>query len=152
MCLITFVTGLKEPLGSSIRAMRPDSLATALAYCIKEQNIYYTQTRPSTYPRYNRQVHTYNTPFYKNFPNRITFNQPRPFISNPRNNSRFEINNESPSNTFRSNPYPNSISNQHQVPFNRNSQYSPLSMAPYQNSFRQFPHQTNMQSIKQPTP
>ncbi|KAJ8961596.1 hypothetical protein NQ317_003912 [Molorchus minor] len=37
--LVTFLAGLKEPLGSTIRAMRPDSLATAIQYIVEENNI-----------------------------------------------------------------------------------------------------------------
>lgn len=44
MCLNTFLSGLREPLGSTIRAMKPETLATAYAYCIKEQNIFYTKS------------------------------------------------------------------------------------------------------------
>lgn len=45
MCLNSFLTNLREPLGASIRAMRPESLATALSFCIKEQNIFYGQVK-----------------------------------------------------------------------------------------------------------
>lgn len=47
MCLNNFLTGLREPLGSSIRAMRPDTLAIAFSYCIKEQNIFYMKNEPT---------------------------------------------------------------------------------------------------------
>lgn len=39
--LKTFLAGLKEPLGTTIRAMRPPDLATALNYIKEEQNIQY---------------------------------------------------------------------------------------------------------------
>lgn len=48
MCLNAFLSDLKEPLGATIRAMKPDSLATAFANCIKEQNI--------SYARYDKSV------------------------------------------------------------------------------------------------
>lgn len=41
MCLNTFLAGLKEPLGSMIRAMQPQSLAEAFSNCMKEQNMMY---------------------------------------------------------------------------------------------------------------
>lgn len=41
MCLNTFLTGLREPLGSTIRAMKPSSLSEAFVFCTKEQNISY---------------------------------------------------------------------------------------------------------------
>lgn len=58
MCLNSFLTGLKEPLGSRIRTMQPQSLAIAPSFCIKEQNIYYQRNRQqqrNQYKPYNRQ-------------------------------------------------------------------------------------------------
>lgn len=37
----TFLAGLKEPLGSAIRAMRPDNLQTALTYINEKNNVRY---------------------------------------------------------------------------------------------------------------
>ncbi|KAJ8961595.1 hypothetical protein NQ317_003911 [Molorchus minor] len=48
--LVTFLAGLKEPLGSTIRAMRPDSLATAIQYIVEENNIRYLQR-----PQFNNE-------------------------------------------------------------------------------------------------
>lgn len=45
MCLHTFLSGLKEPLGATIRAMNPSSLSAAFSCCIKEQNIAYISFR-----------------------------------------------------------------------------------------------------------
>lgn len=41
--LVTFLAGLKEPLGSTIRAMRPKCLATAMQFIVEENNIRYLQ-------------------------------------------------------------------------------------------------------------
>lgn len=41
--LTTFLAGLREPLGSTIRAMRPVDLATAIQYIQEENNIRYLQ-------------------------------------------------------------------------------------------------------------
>lgn len=43
--LKTFLAGLKEPLGSTIRAMRPETLPAALQYIKEESNIMYLQKR-----------------------------------------------------------------------------------------------------------
>lgn len=43
MCLNTFLSGLKEPLGSTIRSMKPKNLAEALSFCLQEQNCHYFQ-------------------------------------------------------------------------------------------------------------
>lgn len=44
MCLNAFLSGLREPMGSIVRAMQPVSLPSAFEYCIKEQNIHYLKT------------------------------------------------------------------------------------------------------------
>lgn len=41
MCLNTFLSGLREPLGSTIRAMKPTTLSEGFNLCLKEQNISY---------------------------------------------------------------------------------------------------------------
>ena len=41
--LTTFLAGLKEPLGATIRAMRPSNLASAIQYIQEENNIRYLQ-------------------------------------------------------------------------------------------------------------
>lgn len=65
MCLNTFLSGLREPLGSSIRAMKPDTLPIAFSYCITEQNMFYIRQenrnilkRQETHRQYNSQ-HSY---------------------------------------------------------------------------------------------
>lgn len=101
MCLNIFLTGLREPLGSTIRAMRPDSLPVAFTYCIQEQNIFYiktdinkssTPTRNMPMPnppnkfinhpqqtfRQNRQFTQQNRPFSQN----QVFSQQKPFFQN----------------------------------------------------------------------
>lgn len=71
MCLNAFLTGLKEPLGATIRAMRPDNLSTALAYCVKEQNITTSKQVIRPYKPYQpRQIPFYNQ-YYQNFQNKI---------------------------------------------------------------------------------
>lgn len=55
MCLNTFLAGLREPMGSMIRAMQPSSLTEAFTHCLKEQNMAYlrkgsTQNSYSTVP------------------------------------------------------------------------------------------------------
>lgn len=71
MCLNTFLSGLKEPLGSSIRAMKPDTLPIAFSYCVTEQNMFYIKQenrnlvkRQDNQRQYNSQVHShYREPF-----------------------------------------------------------------------------------------
>lgn len=78
-----FLAGLKEPLGSAIRAMRPDDLATARQYIITENNIRYLQ-RPHIE---NKKPHNNNQNF--NFPknqNNQNFNFPNNYNFIPQNN------------------------------------------------------------------
>lgn len=65
MCLNSFLSGLREPIGSTVRAMRPESLNIALDYCIKEQNINYlqTDTTRSKYSKY--KIYSKNGPYNK---------------------------------------------------------------------------------------
>lgn len=46
-----FVRGLKEPLGSRIRCMRPDSIETALQFVQEELNVLYLQQRNDSLPK-----------------------------------------------------------------------------------------------------
>lgn len=61
MCLNSFLSGLREPMGSMVRAMRPNSLSVALDYCIREQNIHYMRTDRNKimYPQYKQQYRNY---------------------------------------------------------------------------------------------
>lgn len=62
MCLNSFLSGLKEPLGSRIRTMQPNSLPTAFAFCIKEQNISYQRRSyrgQSNYPNYSNKSYNH---------------------------------------------------------------------------------------------
>lgn len=68
MCLNTFLAGLKEPLGSTIRAMRPESLPVAFSYCIKEQNISYTKHESPSFPKLKPVFPQLSLPSFKSTP------------------------------------------------------------------------------------
>ena len=91
--LNVFLSGLKEPLGSTIRAMRPTDLATARQFIISENNIRHLQkphiqlpTKQRENPRFTHHNHSQNrhiTPFYANqstnqFPSQPININPRP--------------------------------------------------------------------------
>lgn len=115
MSLNIFLSGLREPLGSTIRAMRPSSLAQALNYCLEEQNthyIRYSQSSKVTSPpgkfvpqkQYspNQSLHNNNSNIQPNRPNiinqtyRPNFNN-QPFRPNFNNqNYRPNFNNPQP--------------------------------------------------------
>lgn len=65
MCLNSFLSGLREPMGSTVRAMRPESLAIALDYCIREQNINYLQTDANKYGYSRNRTYPKNGPYNK---------------------------------------------------------------------------------------
>lgn len=60
MCLDVFLSGLREPLGSTVRASQPNNLTDAYAFCIKEQNILYIKNKPfQNYINYNQPRYNY---------------------------------------------------------------------------------------------
>lgn len=86
--LKTFLAGLKEPLGPTIRAMRPTTLAQALQFIHEEDNIKYLQRSNQTNnvivkkPIHNHPQNYFNPQFQQNYsqPRPLTFpQQQRPF-------------------------------------------------------------------------
>lgn len=103
MALNVFLTGLREPLGAIIRAMRPEDLCTALNYCQKEQNITFNKSyrfNSNPYPKPHSTQNPYNSMQMQRFQNspiayhRQRYTQPNPhytqnqpsFSQNPFNN------------------------------------------------------------------
>lgn len=84
LALKTFLSGLREPLGTTIRCMRPINLAQALQFVTQENNTHYFQNQPRSGPMF-QQGHT-NRPrptFPKSFPNvQPSINSFRPTLSN----------------------------------------------------------------------
>lgn len=119
MSLNSLLIGLREPLGSIIRASKPDTLANAFSLCIKEQNIYYMRTdiprynrpynqnksfeRTNTSDYYNSRQHPYNSqqtiPYQNQIKRSPSFNQ-NPFRG-PSNNS---YNNNYNNNNYKQEP------------------------------------------------
>lgn len=143
MCLNTFLSGLREPLGSSIRAMQPKSIASALSFCLKEQNIYYRQSTFFKQPYksdYSRNPQQYNQ----------TFNQqhrPNNQIMNYPTKRKFEATETKFSKNYQTNPSPKRE--------NFNSGYSNYSRNTFikQSPSSQFriSKQNEMHNIEQPT-
>ena len=117
MCLGVFLTGLKEPLGSTIRAMKPENLAVAFSNCVEEQNISYMRynnanfTKPNTqtnkpHPNQNRnnfqKTHYSNNNFSRNnFPN--NFQRNNNFQRQPQTNNNFPQNQSRQNNQWQQN-------------------------------------------------
>ncbi|KAJ8913256.1 hypothetical protein NQ315_012874 [Exocentrus adspersus] len=95
--LKTFLAALKEPFGSTIRAMRPTTLAQALQFITEEDNIRYLQKpmQPNVIKKLNNQHNqNYFLPNYSQNSNHsrpMTFQQPKPVITfqQPVNFSQF---------------------------------------------------------------
>lgn len=102
LTLQAFLRGLKEPLGSRIRCMRPETIEKALEFVHEESNILYLQKRNELIPdrKTNSQSHN-NQPFkppFNNFaspkhsdfymnmpgPSRANFNAPHNFGQMPK--------------------------------------------------------------------
>lgn len=81
MCLNTFLTGIKEPLGSTIRAMKPSTLPEAFSFCIKEQNTFYLKYSAST-----SNPGTYFRTTYSNPPAQKTNYQQNAYTFRPNQN------------------------------------------------------------------
>jgi hypothetical protein len=116
MALNVFLSGLEEPLGSTVRSMLPSTLAIPFSYCIKEQNISYArptpripqpivirnqphsrpqpynQTRFQNFNKYRNQNHynpNYRRPFQNSRPNNFSNNQRQSSFFNNQNNSKY---------------------------------------------------------------
>lgn len=76
MCLSTFLAGLREPIGSMIRAWQPKTINEAFSLCMTEQNMHYLKNKTQTH-----------VPAVT--PNRILYQQPfpnlvrQPYINQP---------------------------------------------------------------------
>lgn len=134
MCLNTFLSGLREPLGSTIRAMRPSKLPDALKFCLQEQNSIYfqnrQQSRPPTFSNYNPiQSYQQRQPSSRTLPTSF-----RQHFTNPQYRQ-----------TFNRQPYFGNVSYDHQPFFNQTTNYpQPSSIwANYNRPRTSFPSQAN---------
>lgn len=75
----SFVRGLKEPLGSRIRCMRPVTIEKALEYVQEELNTMYLQQRNDFLPKNNMSSNYHKLPVHNPMPNAHV---PRPFVFN----------------------------------------------------------------------
>lgn len=77
MGLKAFLTGFKEPLGCTIRAMRPETRTIALSNWVKEQNIFYHGNEPNNKFRINTNNNIKPNPYKPpNFPQPNVFKYP----------------------------------------------------------------------------
>lgn len=83
LALKTFLSGLKEPLGTTIRCMRPQSLMQAFQFVSEEHNVNYfqnqTKSSANTFKNNNNfKANNHANNFHSNFTNRPFFNQQNP--------------------------------------------------------------------------
>jgi hypothetical protein len=101
MGLAVFVSNLRDPLGSMVRAMRPADLPTARSYCLKEQNTVYMRnkvfgagqtiqnyTKPPIPPRVQMHKPSYDINHPRPIHNNQFYNQNSSFYP-PRNNNQY---------------------------------------------------------------
>lgn len=122
LALKTYLAGLKEPLGSAIRAMRPPDLQTALFYIHEERNVRY----------YQKPIQT---------PPNIVTNKPK-FPSQPINVQPKQVNQKFPTNAqvFKPNNANNNSNQQFQKNknvFKPNPNFKPATPTPMSVSTRQ---------------
>uniref|UniRef100_A0A1B0CQI1 Putative retrovirus-related gag polyprotein from transposon hms-beagle n=1 Tax=Lutzomyia longipalpis TaxID=7200 RepID=A0A1B0CQI1_LUTLO len=150
MCLNVFLTGLKEPIGSVVRARDPDDLKEALEYCVVEQNIHYARRDFSTF---KKQIPIQNSKQQSRPPNAQAY---RSFVTpNAQAYRPFATPNAQPFRPFMSiTPYQAKNAPQKPIPMEvdysgmskRAQQYNHPTQRPQQfNTFPQRPQQFNTQ-------
>lgn len=133
MCLSTFLAGLREPLGSMVRAMQPDDIQEAFQYCLKEQNIQYAKksSNQTIYTRKPLQPPLPIRNFQPLLPQR-PFHPQQPYQPRFQNFNKPQYYNHKP---FNNNPFRNPNPNPN---FNRNNFSQPFNKPPIQhNQFQQ---------------
>lgn len=121
--LKAFLSGLKDPLGVTIRTMRPEDMPTALQYIKEEENIHYLQKRQGPQNNFQRPLDLNKFAPHNLPPRPVAFpNLNRPMYSQRQNPSPFQ-NNYRP-NYPNSNLYRNNQWNRPQYPYNPSRQFS----------------------------
>lgn len=153
MCLATFLAGLKEPLGSMIRAMQPTTINEAFNHCIKEQNMHYIKNKSSTHQatlipsrRVAQQIPNFGNQIPQQFHNSF---QPRLPISRPEMNR----------NNFYQKPFPNQNYNERIRPIYNQNYHQPKTHNPLLKPQQAQPYRklepmdttSNKNQYKQPT-
>ncbi|XP_047985549.1 uncharacterized protein LOC125225750 [Leguminivora glycinivorella] len=119
--LKAFLTGLKDPLGVTIRTMRPSDMPTALQFIKEEQNIHYLQKRQAPQTNFQKPLDLNKFAPHNLPPRPVPFaNLNKPSFSQRQNVSSHQ-NNYRP---FYPNPYKNNPWNRPQYPYNPSRQFS----------------------------
>lgn len=175
LTLKTFLSGLKEPIGTTIRCMKPTSLSEAMQFVLQEENAHYLQnssknnhrttqpfrhnSRPTNDFRSNYQPPTQNqyTNFNSHSPSLQTFNSQTP-------NNFFARQNNFPSQPIPINPRPTQQNfprasqvfrrpNQNMNVFRPNSNANLPKPTPMSTSTRNtYPNNQNQPVYKRPPP
>lgn len=150
MCLNIFLTGLREPIGSTIRSMKPNSLAEAFANCIKEQNMAYFRYEHKPLPK--PSIHPSYFPI-KSVPFKQTISNP---VQPVFNNQKFAQSNTRPQIVQQQYRFPEQYQPQLQYRPQQSQQYRPQQFQQYrpqQQPFYQKPISTQYtNNVFQPKP
>lgn len=150
LALKTFLSGLREPLGNTIRCMKPIDLPQALQYVIEEENIHYFQqfkmnSKPEAFNKPNPIIQNSSNPFLQNQrTNNNPFQQTKPFF----NSNNFRPQQNTPNYNFQQSK-PSSSQFKPNLFIKPNPQFphfSPFGKPP-SNTFRQ-----NNNNFRQPPP
>lgn len=151
LALKTFLSGLKEPLGTTIRCMRPKDLNEALQFIIQEENTQYYQNL--TNKNYMQQVPVQTRPIMQQLGPINNFNRPVNNVPrNPFNNQMHSFNRQAQNNSPFNNQMPsfNHYAQNNQFRQQQNSFPSqPIHIQPRMNNPQQ-KFFTNSQVFKQP--
>lgn len=121
MCLSTFLAGIREPMGSLIRARNPNTISDALNLCLQEQNMMYIK-KPHQPPQTTNHVLPHSSRMISNIPPGFGFRsnynhtpqwQYNQYVPKPMNANNVYFNHK-PLNRPIGQPYSNSL------PFNKN--------------------------------
>lgn len=144
LTLKSFLCGLREPLGSTIRAMRPSSMQVALQYINEEDNCkYYQQNvhpKPSQMPPQKFRPPNSNTQSISNnkFPSQVTNGQHKNQFQQKYHSSNQQAYNQ-PKNVWK--PNPNYKHTYNPTPMSTSTRNSNTPRAPLPAPSRNFPPQ-----------
>ncbi|XP_048522609.1 uncharacterized protein LOC125504520 [Dendroctonus ponderosae] len=135
LALKTFLSGLKEPLGNTIRCMRPTDLAEAIQFVTEETNIKYFQSQNNNQVSSKQIDKPRSQPFYNNKPFQPKFFQ-QPITHSDNTYYPFQRFNQQPvayNNNFAHNPF-NRTPNFPSQPVNIRPNYNLPTPKPFTNS------------------
>lgn len=143
-CLKTFLAGLREPLGSTIRAMRPNDMPSALQYIKEEENISYLrknnitvqqQQNKNNFPQNKQNLNMFRRPLPTFNSTQHNFNRQSNFSNQTRPIGQFNLRPPQLVNNYQPRPF-QLRPDQHSSGIMRASQPQPMSGISYRSANR----------------